>query len=75
MPIPVKKLRHAEWPPEACCFCRRGTFHWTALPTRTPGEQVACCALCAKEATAEDVPTKDVWFRRETIAHPPRRFM
>lgn len=53
---------------EACCFCRVPSLTWTALPERTGGEQVACCAACAAHATPEQVPSKLVWIERETIA-------
>jgi hypothetical protein len=55
---------------ERCCFCREPTRRWTNLPERKPGEQVACCESCAKEAKTEDVPAKEVWCRRERIASP-----
>lgn len=53
---------------ERCCFCRAKTPHWTCLPKRKPGEQVACCERCARKAKPEDVPTKRDWCRREEIA-------
>lgn len=56
---------------ERCCFCRDRTRHWTSLTGRKPGQQVAICLHCAGRASSEDVPTKDVWFRREKIAHRP----
>lgn len=47
---------------EACCFCHQPTTYWTNLPSRTPGEQVACCPWCADIFTADVVPTKDAWL-------------
>jgi hypothetical protein len=52
-----------HWPQERCCFCRKPTRYWF-----TP-KDVACCQECAKRAEPEDVPTKDVWFKRERIAN------
>jgi hypothetical protein len=67
MPIPIEPDSD-ELPFEACCFCRRSTLYWTELANRKPGGQVACCADCAGRADPEDVPTKDIWWRREVIA-------
>lgn len=47
---------------EACCFCAKGTRYWTKLPDRTPGQQVACCEVCAKKHRPEQVPTKAAWW-------------
>lgn len=55
-------------PCEKCCICRKVTPFWTKLEDRTPGQQVALCALCAEHAEAGDIPTKMVWLRRERIA-------
>lgn len=52
---------------EHCCFCRKPSRYWF-VP-----KDVACCQDCAKQADVEDVPTKDVWFRRERIAMGTRR--
>ena len=41
---------------EECCRCFKPTAFWY-----TP-KDVACCQACAKLMTADDVPTKDVWF-------------
>ena len=80
MPVPVSK-EPGEWARyecERCCFCRTPTPFWTEIKTRSQGDQVACCEACAKRATPEDVPSKRVWMRRETIAtggtmgHPMR---
>lgn len=53
---------------EHCAICRAITHHWTALPDRAPGEQVACCEGCAKSKTPGDVPTKDAWCVAEKRA-------
>lgn len=53
------------WERERCCACRCRTTTWTALPDRTPGQQVALCAGCAATTEPADVPTKDAWFARE----------
>lgn len=58
-------------PTERCCICRDKTVFWSALPDRTPGQQVACCPHCASRANPNDIPTKTVWMRRERIAHHP----
>jgi hypothetical protein len=50
---------------ERCCFYRVFTNHWTALPDRTPGGQVACCRDCAKTRKPIEVPTKHDWCARE----------
>ena len=63
-------VEHIDEDVERCCFCRKRTGFWTLLSDRTPGEQVACCASCARVAKEEDVPTKKVWIRRERIAEP-----
>lgn len=47
---------------EACCFCHQDTCHWTALPERMSGEQVACCLECSEIFEPEVVPTKSEWF-------------
>jgi hypothetical protein len=77
--VPFNK-REAFWPGlplrpdpegeavEACCFCRKPSLTWTALPERTDGEQVACCVRCAIHARPHHVPTKKEWFERECIA-------
>lgn len=51
------------WEPvqESCCKCGVGTRHWTELPERTPGEQVALCEGCAKVTPPVEVPTKTAW--------------
>lgn len=56
----------ASAPPERCCFCRWTTRHWTALPDRTPGQQVACCEACAFTHRPVQVPSKVAWFDLET---------
>lgn len=58
------------WGAERCCFCRKPTAYWTLLPdgAKVTGKSVACCQACAKRAYREDVPTKEVWMRRESIA-------
>lgn len=58
-------------PTERCCICREKTMFWTALPDRTPGQQVACCQHCGSRSNPEDIPTKPVWLRREHIAGHP----
>lgn len=55
---------------ERCCFCRARTSFWTEMPDRKPGDQVACCEGCARQAFPADVPSKRVWCRREDIATP-----
>ena len=59
-------------PLERCCICRDKTPFWTELPDRKPGEQVALCPACAKLAEPQDIPTKELWCRRERIAHQER---
>lgn len=56
---------------ERCCFCRTPTFFWTVLSGRKPGQQVACCDICASRGEPKDVPSKTDWLRRERIAHRP----
>lgn len=53
---------------EHCCFCRTPTPTWTTLADRKAIEQVACCEQCALKAEPKDVPSKEVWCRREEIA-------
>lgn len=50
---------------ERCCFCRAPTPHWTAIPERTPGEQVACCPECGETRSPEEVPSKTEWCASE----------
>jgi len=47
---------------ERCCFCRTPTDWWTAIPSRSEAQQVACCEICAGEFRQMDVPTKKYWF-------------
>lgn len=49
-------------PAEQCCFCREETSYWFKQ------KDVACCPKCASQAEPEDVPTKEMWCRREKIA-------
>lgn len=74
MPVPVatepKNSPTSTMDMERCCFCRAKTAFWTELPERKPGDQVACCEACAKQAWPLDVPSKRVWMRRENIAVP-----
>lgn len=63
--IPVRREPEMRPPFEPCCFCLLGTTHWTALPDRKPGEQVACCRRCAAEREPADVPTRDEWFAQQ----------
>lgn len=70
--IPIHREESAKCMPiERCCFCRDTTHFWTSLEDRAPGQQVACCHLCAIRANPEDVPSKQVWLRLERIAHRP----
>lgn len=46
---------------ERCCFCHQPTRHWTNLPERSPGQQVACCEGCAGIFEPEVVPAKMEW--------------
>jgi hypothetical protein len=57
---------------EACCFCHQPSAHWTDLPDRTPGQQVACCPGCADIFEPDVVPTKREW-RDYWDAQMPRR--
>ena len=47
---------------ENCAICRNITRHWTLLPDRTPGEQVACCKSCSRTKEPADVPTRKAWL-------------
>jgi hypothetical protein len=47
---------------ERCCFCREFTRYWVV------NMDVACCQRCARYADPTDVPSKEVWCRRERIA-------
>jgi len=49
---------------ERCCFCRDHTRYWIV------NADVACCESCASRATKDDIPSKQVWCRRERIADP-----
>lgn len=63
MSIPIEREDPVLDGAEACALClSRYTAWWTALPDREPGEQVACCAPCARERQPADVPTKAAWF-------------
>lgn len=54
---------------ERCCFCRTSTPFWTdrAGVGRIGRDDVACCESCARRAHPGDIPSKAVWFRRESI--------
>ena len=52
--------------------CRVFTSHWTALPDREPGEQVAVCRTCSESHKPEDVPSKKDWWDRHW--RPRRQF-
>jgi len=54
-----------SFPPEHCCFCGEPTRHWTDLPDREPGQQVACCVRCAVQNPWESVPSKTAWLAKE----------
>lgn len=58
----IRVTREPAGPPpyERCCFCRTPTSFWY-----TP-KDVPCCPTCAKTHKVDDVPTKLVWWRRET---------
>jgi hypothetical protein len=47
---------------ERCCFCRDLTWYWYSE------KDVVVCLECARTANPEDVPSKEVWMRRERIA-------
>jgi hypothetical protein len=47
---------------ELCCFCRDLTWYWCLE------KDVAVCQECARSANPEDVPSKQIWMRREKIA-------
>ncbi|KKN98508.1 hypothetical protein LCGC14_0146190 [marine sediment metagenome] len=53
----------SEQPLENCCFCRKPTPYWF------DPKDVACCPPCAAVCNSSDVPSKEVWFRREWIAN------
>lgn len=63
--IPIKKEPPDMGPAERCCFCRERTRMWTDMPSRKPGQQVACCEKCAANHPHRDVPTKKEWFKQE----------
>jgi hypothetical protein len=65
IPILHEPLDMALGVPERCCFCRSATRFWTALPDRTPGQQVACCETCAGTHWPVQVPSKEAWFDLE----------
>ena len=58
----IKVTRAPDEGRERCCFCRRATAFWFTA------KDVACCPRCAQGAEAKDVPSKEVWCRREEIA-------
>lgn len=61
--------------PEPCAGCGDLTLRWSALPDRTPGEQVALCPLCAARLSPADVPSKADWIaaqRAKRSRHPAR---
>lgn len=63
MGIPLEtEVEPAERSIERCCFCRSPTEWWTAIPSRSEDQQVACCEICAGEFRQMDVPTKKYWF-------------
>lgn len=57
-----------------CCFCRIPSFCWTELRGRNPSQQVPCCPECAHVAHPRDVPQREEWSRRETIAAHGEKF-
>lgn len=65
MPVPIERPPKGEESLERCCLCREYTGLWTAIRSRTPGEQVACCHNCANVHTPQEVPSKAEWFKRE----------
>lgn len=71
MPVPIHKEPDGEPPMERCCFCRSVTPYWTSLSDRKLGQQVAICQHCASRADPVDVPSKEMWSRRERIARHP----
>lgn len=62
---PIEIRREFGSSRERCCFCREPTIHWTKLPERTPGEQVAICPGCGEIHSPEEVPPKSEWTRKE----------
>lgn len=66
MAIPIEKDPDHDCMLESCAICAAPTVHWTALPGRKSGEQVACCRWCAATKTPADVPTKAAWFKAAT---------
>lgn len=72
--ITVKRESDPHWASlEACCFCHRDTDTWTALPDRTPGQQVACCEKCAVTHAPILVPSKRAWIDLERARAWARR--
>lgn len=72
MSVTVVLEENAEPPYERCCFCRKPTPYWYfpgGVENKKPlgNNEVACCLLCAKEATVKDMPSKRTWCRREDI--------
>lgn len=49
-------------------MCRKQTRLWTAIPDRSPGQQVAICEECAATSDPMDVPSKSDWVARERRA-------
>lgn len=68
--IPIHKQDDPHPPYEHCCFCDKPTMMWTTLPTRTPGQQVACCEGCSKTHEPGEVPSKHDWCESERKRHP-----
>lgn len=64
--VPVEEEPPCE-SPERCCICRERTRHWTKLPDRTLGAQVALCEGCAPYCNPDSIPGKRAWCERERI--------
>ena len=61
--IPVRQEPdEAAFDTERCCFCWDATTYWTNIPSRKPGDQVACCMRCAQKNYIKDVPSKSYWW-------------
>lgn len=57
----VRESHDAMMPYEHCAVCGKPTPHW--VDTADISKNVALCTVCAAKIDADDVPTREEWFR------------
>ncbi len=60
-------FENSNWPfLEKCCFCYVATAFWVKINGEITNESLACCPICARKRTMEELPDKKKWFEESS---------